>query len=57
MTMSRFANIKELLFVLLFVFFDEQNRNSFMNSQGVFNLFDNLIGGCSHVWNYRCFFC
>ena len=45
MIMSCFANIKELLFVPLFVFFDEQNRNSFMNSQGVFNLFDNLIGG------------
>ena len=45
MTMSCFANIKERLFVPLFVFFDEQNRNSFMNSQGVFNLFDNLIGG------------
>ena len=45
MTMSYFANINELLLVPLFVFFDEQNRNSFMNSQGVFNLFDNLIGG------------
>ena len=45
MTMSCFANIKELLFVPLFVFFDEQSRNSFMNSQGVFNLFNNLIGG------------
>ena len=45
MTMSYFANIKERLFVPLFVFFDEQNRNSFMNSQGMFNLFNNLIGG------------
>ena len=45
MTVSCFANIKELLFVPLFVFLDEQNRNSFMNSQGVFNSFNNLIGG------------
>ena len=45
MTMSCFARVKGLFLVPLFVFFDEQNRNSFMNSQGVFNLFDNLIGG------------
>ncbi len=45
MTMSRFANIKVLLFIPLFIFFDEQNRNSSMKSQGMFNLFNNLIGG------------